>query len=71
MYVIWAMAEGRRLRIGVTNARVHIPFPAKAITTVEPCDVHLMKQWLKKRAKKGWSLEELRRACDVGVEVTQ
>ncbi|MCF4152605.1 hypothetical protein L2W58_12440 [Dethiosulfovibrio sp. F2B] len=65
MYVIWCRREGRGgLRVGVSDARYPIPYMADPITIVEPCDVRLMRRWLRRRAKKGWSLERLRRSCE-------
>ncbi len=65
-YVLWAMQEGRRMRIGVSNARYSpLPFGARAITLVEGCDLSLMLEWCRKCVKDGWPVERMRAACEV------
>ncbi|SMG47328.1 hypothetical protein SAMN06275492_1423 [Dethiosulfovibrio salsuginis] len=64
MYVIWCRNEGRGgLRVGVSDARYPIPYMADPITIFEHCYVRLMRRWLGRRAKRGWSLERMREAC--------
>lgn len=64
-YVLWALAEGDRLRIGASVARYSpIPFGAQAITLVEGCDLSIMRRWCERHAKRGWSVEKMRRACE-------
>lgn len=64
-YVLWAIQEGRGPRIGASLARYSpIPFGAQAITLVEECDLHVMRQWCEGQVKKGWSIEKLRAACE-------
>ena len=63
-YFIWGIPRRGRVRIGVSNASYSpLPFDADIITLVESCDVDLMKRWCRKKAKKGWSIEKLRRSC--------
>lgn len=63
-YVLWAMQEGRRIRIGASVARyAPLPFGAQAITLVEGCDLRMMCHWCRRCARKGWTVERMRRAC--------
>lgn len=64
-FVIWAIPEGKRLRIGVLRADCSsLPFGAAAIARVPDADLDMMLSWVKRRAKQGWSLEKLRAACE-------
>ena len=64
-YVLWALDEGDGLRIGASAARyAPIPFCAQVITLVEGCDLPIMRQWCERRAKRGWSVERMRKACE-------
>ena len=63
-YVLWAIKEGRRMRIGVSIARHSpIPFGAQVITLVDAPDLSMMRRWCSRAFKKGWSVERMRAAC--------
>ena len=65
-YIIGAIPERRGLRVGVSNASCYpLPFGADIITLVEFCDVDLMKRWCRKKARKGWTVEKMRRSCEI------
>lgn len=64
-YMLWALAEGGKLRIGASVARYSpIPFGAQVITLVEGCDLSIMRRWCERHARRGWSVEKLRAACE-------
>lgn len=63
-FVIWAIPEHGRLRIGVFRADFSpLPFGAEIITKVIEADRDMMLRWIKRRAKRGWPLEKIRAAC--------
>lgn len=64
-YIIWSVPCGRRVRIGASDASVSpIPFGAEPITRVESCDLRIMLRWCRRRARRGWTVEKMRAACD-------
>lgn len=63
--LIWVIPEINRMRVGASRAdRSPIPFGADIITRVPVCDKDMMLGWVKRRAKRGWSVEKMRGACD-------
>lgn len=62
--VIWAIPEGGSYRLGCADAAVApIPFGAEIVVRIDRCDKELMWQWIKKRVRRGWSLDKIRRKC--------
>jgi hypothetical protein len=63
-YVIWAIPEDKRLRVGALRADFSpLPFGAEIIARVADVDLDMMLRWTKRRAKQGWPLEKIRAAC--------
>jgi hypothetical protein len=64
-YVIWAIPETNRLRIGALRADYSpLPFGADIITKVPDTDLDMMLRWIKRRAKRGWPIAKLQAACE-------
>lgn len=61
-YVIWAEERDGRLKVYASNARYRIPFGVQVITTVDAVDLKDMLHWCGDRARRGWSVERMRRA---------
>jgi hypothetical protein len=65
-HVIFAIHETNdRMRVGALPAdKSPLPFGAEMITRVVGADLNMMLLWAKRRAKRGWSVEKMREACD-------
>jgi hypothetical protein len=65
-YVLFAlMGPGNRLGIGALPAKESpLPFGSEIITRVCEPDLKMMLLWAKRRAKRGWSVEKIRAACE-------
>ena len=65
-HVIFAIRElGGRLRVAAFPAnRSPLPFGAEIITRVAGADLGMMMLWTKRRAKRGWSIEKIKAACE-------
>jgi hypothetical protein len=65
-FVIFAVPDGgERIRVAAyPRNRYPLPFGAEIITRVIEPDLDLMIRWAKRRAKRGWSLEKIRAACE-------
>jgi len=64
-YAIWCIkGNDGKLHIGAGDAHVRIPRGAEIITFVEACDLRIMCRWLGRRAKRGWTLDRLRKSCE-------
>ena len=65
-YVIFAVPEaGNRLRVGALPAhKSPLPYGAQAVTRVLSADLEMMLLWAKRRAKRGWSVEKMKAACE-------
>lgn len=65
--VIWGIQERNRVRIGQSAASYSpIPFAARVIARVPECDAGMMRRWCKRRAKRGWSVDRMIEACEIG-----
>lgn len=63
-FVLWGIPEEKRLRIGVSDLRKSpLPFGADVITSVEACDLRMMRRWCERRARRKWSVEKMRTVC--------
>lgn len=63
-FVIWAIPECNRLRIGALRADYSpLPFGAEIITRVLESDLKMMLRWAKRRAKRGWSIAKMQASC--------
>jgi hypothetical protein len=65
-HVIFAIEECRgRIRIGAFPASASpLPEGAEIIARVASEDLGMMILWAKRRAKRGWSVEKIRAACE-------
>lgn len=63
-YVLWAERLDGRLRIGASDARYRPPIGVQVITIVEACDLRMMRRWLERRVKRGWTVEKMKAACE-------
>jgi hypothetical protein len=64
-FVIWAILDGPRAKIGALPASVApLPKGAEIVTRVAQADLNMMLLWAKRRAKRGWSVEKMRAACE-------
>lgn len=61
-YVIWAEERDGRLSVRASSARYRLPFGVQVITTVDAVDLRSMLHWCGGRARKGWSVERMRKA---------
>lgn len=61
-YVIWAEERDGCLNVRASNARYRLPFGVHVITTVDAVDLRSMLHWCGDRARKGWSVERMRKA---------
>jgi hypothetical protein len=67
-YVLWGLSIGdnRHIRIGASRGRDSpLPFGAEVIATVDAEDLRLMRRWCERRARRGWTVERMRSACEV------
>ena len=63
--LIWVIPENNRMRVGASWAeRSPIPFGVDVIARVPVCDKEMMLRWVKNRAKRGWSVQKMKEACD-------
>jgi hypothetical protein len=65
-FVIWAVPNTRKkYRIGASPAHKYpLPFGAEMVTRVSEADLNMMMLWMKLRARRGWSVEKMREACE-------
>jgi hypothetical protein len=64
-HVIFAIEEYNRLRIGAFPAdKSPLPRGAEVVTRVSDADLSMMLLWAKRQAKRGWSLGEMKAACE-------
>jgi hypothetical protein len=65
-HVIFAIPErGGRLRVAAFPAdRSPLPFGAEIVARVADSDLRMMLLWTRRRAKRGWSLEKMKAACE-------
>ena len=64
-WVIWALKENYGVRVGAHPAHsTYIPFSAEIITRVLYAEKEMMLRWARRRARRGWSIEKMKAACE-------
>ena len=65
-FVIFAIPDiNRRVRVAAFPMNKYpLPFGAEIITRVAEPDLNMMMSWAKRQAKRGWSAEKIKAACE-------
>lgn len=65
-FVIWAVPKtSKKFRIGASPAhKSPLPFGAETVARVSGADLNMMMLWTKRHARRGWSVEKMRAACE-------